>query len=120
MSVRHIHNRKTSSACMIKKSLMGSALAAGLASATLMGTQTAWAQSETLVPQEAHAPHATNACPHAQRRRMRPTRAPNTRVKHAPTCAHPRSKNKHGSSATRRLDRVFNTVHISYTPTWGA
>lgn len=40
---------------MIKRSLMGSALAAGLASATLMGAQTAWAQSEAPAPQGAGA-----------------------------------------------------------------
>lgn len=55
MSARHIHSHKMSSSRMIKRSLMGSALAAGLASATLMGTQTAWAQSEAPAPQGAGA-----------------------------------------------------------------
>lgn len=55
MSARHIHSHKMSSSRMIKRSLMGSALAAGIASATLMGTQTAWAQSEAPAPQGAGA-----------------------------------------------------------------
>lgn len=55
MSARHIHSHKTSSSRLIKRSLMGSALAAGLASATLMGAQTAWAQSEAPAPQGAGA-----------------------------------------------------------------
>lgn len=55
MSARHIHSHKMSSSRMIKRSLMGSALAAGLASATLMGAQTAWAQSEAPAPQGAGA-----------------------------------------------------------------
>lgn len=55
MSARHIHSHKMSSSRMIKRSLMGSALAAGIASATLMGTQTAWAQSEAPAPQDAGA-----------------------------------------------------------------
>lgn len=55
MSARHIHSHKMSSSRMIKRSLMGSALAAGIASATLMGTQTAWAQGEAPAPQGAGA-----------------------------------------------------------------
>lgn len=55
MSARQIHSHKMSSSRMIKRSLMGSALAAGIASATLMGTQTAWAQGEAPAPQGAGA-----------------------------------------------------------------
>lgn len=55
MSARYTHSHKTSSSRMIKRSLMGSALAAGIASATLIGTQTAWAQTETHAAQGAGA-----------------------------------------------------------------
>lgn len=53
--MRHSDTHKISSSRMLKKSLMSSALAAGIASATVMGTQVAWAQTEAPTSQDTHA-----------------------------------------------------------------